>query len=140
MSTYNKTFSNSPILLFDGPCNLCSKGVKFFLRRDKKGIIKFASLQSTVGQELLAKFNLPLTNHDSLVLIDGDNYWLKTDAFINSTRYLGGIYSLSILFKLIPKFIRDFLYSKIAQNRYKWFGVADVCWLPETKYKDRFLK
>ena len=137
--TPNSQLPTGPILLFDGPCNLCNKGVQFFLSQDKKGLIHFASLQSKIGQELLKKFSLPLTDHDSLVLIEGNRYWLKTDAIIKASTRLGGFYRLLAGFKIIPLFIRDFTYSQIANNRYKWFGKQDTCFIPNKKYTHRFL-
>jgi predicted DCC family thiol-disulfide oxidoreductase YuxK len=129
----------SSILLFDGPCNLCNKGVQFFLRRDKTGTIQFASLQSMKGQELLRRFKLPVSDFDSLVLVQGGQYWLKSDAIIKASFLLGGAYKLSLVLKIIPKGLRDFMYSRIASNRYRWFGKSDVCFLPDPMYRDRFL-
>jgi predicted DCC family thiol-disulfide oxidoreductase YuxK len=40
----------SPIVLFDGVCNLCSSVVKFAILRDPDGIFGFASLQSEPGR------------------------------------------------------------------------------------------
>jgi len=47
--------SDNPILLFDGVCNLCSGTVQFILDRDRIERLKFASLESEVGAELLQK-------------------------------------------------------------------------------------
>ena len=44
---------NQAVLLFDGVCNLCSSAVVFGLKRDPKGFLLFASLQSDKGKELL---------------------------------------------------------------------------------------
>ena len=131
--------STEPILHFDGVCGLCSKGVQFFLKRDKNAKLKFASLQSEIGQQLLCKFDLPLGNFDSLVLIKGNKIWLKSDGVLEASTYLGGVYQASWLLKIIPRCVRDFVYDKIANNRYKWFGKSSVCFLPDPKYKNRFL-
>ena len=130
---------DKPILLFDGSCNLCSRGVQFFLKRDKKRIIYYASLQSNLGQSLLEKFNLPLTKFDSLVFVIGQQYWQKTDAVIKASSLIGGRYHLLLFCKIIPGFLRDFCYSIVAENRYRWFGKSETCFLPEEKYKQQFL-
>ncbi|MEZ5023494.1 MAG: DUF393 domain-containing protein [Chitinophagales bacterium] len=46
------------IVLFDGVCNLCNSSVQFTIKRDKNELLKFASLQSEVGESLLEKYNL----------------------------------------------------------------------------------
>jgi predicted DCC family thiol-disulfide oxidoreductase YuxK len=40
---------------------------------------------------------------------------------------------------LVPRFIRDFLYDIIAQNRHKWFGKQESCLLPDPAFKARFI-
>jgi predicted DCC family thiol-disulfide oxidoreductase YuxK len=40
----------SPIVLFDGVCNLCSLVVKFTILRDPDGIFGFAYLESEPGR------------------------------------------------------------------------------------------
>lgn len=129
-----------PILLFDGPCNLCSQGVQFFLKRDKKGIIHYASLQSEVGQGLLKKFGLPQDKFESLVLVVGNRYWLKSNAIIQASSMLGKRYSLLFFLKVFPRFLRDAVYSFVATNRYRWFGRSEECFLPDARYKNRFLE
>lgn len=129
-----------PILLFDGPCKLCNQGVQFFLKRDKKGIIHYASLQSEVGQGLLKKFGLPQDKFESLVLVVGNRYWLKSNAIIQASSMLGKRYSLLFFLKVFPRFLRDPVYSFVATNRYRWFGRSEECFLPDARYKNRFLE
>ena len=57
------------LLLFDGVCNVCNVFVNFVLDHDPAGSFCYLPLQSPVGQQLLAKYNLP-ADLDSMVLID----------------------------------------------------------------------
>ena len=41
--------------------------------------------------------------------------------------------------KVIPRFIRNYLYDVLARNRYKWFGKKEECWVPTADLKSRFL-
>ncbi|MCC7506609.1 MAG: DUF393 domain-containing protein, partial [Saprospiraceae bacterium] len=43
----------SPVLLFDGVCNLCNGAVQWVLLRDRRGVFRFAALQSDTGQAML---------------------------------------------------------------------------------------
>ena len=65
------------ILLFDGVCNLCNGLVQFIIKRDKKGIFTFSSLQSEYGQSVLEKYGLPKTEYNSLVYLKNNTLYLK---------------------------------------------------------------
>lgn len=52
---------------------------------------------------------------------------------------LGGIYKLAMIFWIVPKIIRDGIYSWVARNRYKWFGKKESCRLPTAEERELFL-
>lgn len=128
-----------PILLFDGVCNLCSSSVQFVLARNKKENIQFASLQSSYARQKLKEAKLPANYTDSLVLVENGKYYVKSDAALQLAKYLTGFWKLASLLRIIPRFVRDPLYTWIAHNRYDWFGKSDACWIPSAKWKNRFL-
>ena len=41
--------TQSPLILFDGVCNLCSWSVQFLAPRDRNKVLWFAPIQSTIG-------------------------------------------------------------------------------------------
>ncbi|MCP5495562.1 MAG: thiol-disulfide oxidoreductase DCC family protein [Leptospiraceae bacterium] len=127
------------IILFDGVCNLCSGTVNFIIDHDPSKKFRFASLQSTFGEEFLKKHNLPVESCDSFVLIDGENYFIKSTAALLVARHLSGFWKCFYVCILVPAVIRDFVYSYIAKNRYKWFGKRESCRMPEKNIQDRFL-
>ncbi|BDH61240.1 hypothetical protein MTP04_13700 [Lysinibacillus sp. PLM2] len=127
------------IVLFDGECNFCDKSVQFIIKRDPQGKFKFASLQSTIGQDILNKFGLRNTIINSLVLIENDQYYIKSTAALRICKSLKGPWKLASILILVPRPIRDYFYSIIAKNRYKWFGKKDLCLLPSKEIRDRFL-
>ena len=131
--------NNQNILLFDGVCNLCNGVVQFIIKRDKEGKFKFAALQSEAGQGILKKFGLPLDDFESFVFVHGDKYYQKSTAALHVARELGGIWKLFYFFIILPKSFRDFLYSLIANSRYKIFGRQDSCMIPTPELKGRFL-
>ena len=128
-----------PIILFDGVCNLCSGSVQFVLKRDKKDLFRFASLQSKPGQELLDKFKLPANTFNSFVLAEGDKIYTRSTAALRVAKDLKGLKWL-YAFRFVPKFIRDGVYNLIAKNRYKWFGKKEECWVPSPELRSRFLE
>jgi len=130
---------SDPILLFDGVCNLCNGFVKEVITRDLKGVIRYASLQSEAGQQLLANINLEKFSMDTVVLVEGKSFYTKSDVALRIFRHLGGGWSFLYYLSIIPRFIRDTIYDLIARNRYRWFGKKDSCMLPQPEWEDRFL-
>lgn len=129
----------SPVILFDGVCNLCNSSVQFVIERDKKEQFKFASLQSDYGQEQLKKHNLLDKNIDSIVLIENDKAYIKSTAALRIAKRLGSLYPLAYVFIIVPVFLRNLVYDFVARNRYKWFGKQESCWLPTPELRGRFL-
>ena len=126
-------------ILFDGVCNFCNASINFIIDRDSKGIFKFAALQSEIGQELLKKFSLKTRDFDSIVALEGDKVYQKSDAALEIARKIDGIWKIFYIFKIIPAFLRNPVYDLIARNRYRFFGRTDACRIPTPELKARFL-
>ena len=127
------------IILFDGVCNFCQGSVKFIIKHDKTQKLKFASLQSEIGQQLKNTYNIP-PETDSIVFIKNDNTYIKSGAALRIAVYLSFPLNLCFAFIIIPPFIRNFAYDIIAKNRYQWFGKQDACMLPTPEIRSRFLE
>ena len=127
------------IILFDGVCNLCNYAVQFVIRNDPGKQFKFASLQSEFGQKILAEHNLRADDLSSFLLLDNGRLYKKSDAALRVNKYLKGMWRLLYGFIIVPRFIRDAVYTWIANNRYKWFGKQESCWLPTADLQARFL-
>jgi predicted DCC family thiol-disulfide oxidoreductase YuxK len=136
----NIEVAESSVILFDGVCNLCNGIVQFIIKRDPKGKFRFASLQSECGQKLLGKFGLPSDEFDSIVLIKGEQYFLKSTAGLRILKELGGLWKLLLVFTYLPAPFRDFIYDQIARSRYRIFGKRESCMIPTPELKARFLE
>ena len=55
MEKLEATKTNDPVLLYDGVCGFCNKTVQTILDQDKKGVLKFAALQSEFGESVIAR-------------------------------------------------------------------------------------
>ncbi len=135
----NQQYSNHPILLFDGVCNLCNASVQWILKRDQQGQFRFAALQSEVGQHFLQKHGLAAKDFDTAVLVIGEQIFLRSDAALEIVRRLGGFWRLLYFFKILPRPLRNAVYNLVARNRYRWFGHREECMLPKPAWKERFL-
>ena len=125
------------IILFDGSCNLCSAAVQFILRRDKVRQFQFVSLQSDEGKRLLQQYTigsspsppLPAANNhfDTLIYIRQNKVFIKSTAVVHVLSDLGGSWKICYALLVIPKFLRDALYSLIAKNRHRLFRKKTSC-------------
>jgi len=127
------------VLLFDGVCNLCNSSVNWLIDHDTKNKFHYASLQSQFGKDTAAKFQLHGNYMDTLVLLENDKIYLRSEAVLRIFKHLGGAYYLLYLFIIIPAFIRDFFYRIVANNRYSWFGKQDACRIPTAELRKKFL-
>jgi len=127
------------IVLFDGVCNFCNFWINFLLDRDKKDKFRFTALQSGKGEEFLKKLNLSTEDFETFVLINGDKYFIKSTASLIVAKNLPGLWKVLYVIILIPKPIRDFLYSLVAKNRYKLFGKREACRILTPEERRKFL-
>ncbi len=126
-------------ILFDGVCNLCNRLVLFIIKRDKKRLFKFASLQSIYGEDVSKKLQIKSPPYGSIILIDKEKIYFKSEAVLKILIALGGVWRIASLLKIIPKSIRDYCYSIISRHRYKIFGKRESCMIPSEALKNRFL-
>lgn len=127
------------VVLFDGHCNLCSASVDFIINRDPRAKFRFASLQSPPGKKLMSTYCAKLKGIDSVVLVQKQKIYLKSNAAIKIASKLSGFWPFLFVFWVVPAPIRDVLYDIVAKNRYRWFGKMDVCRMPSPELKERFL-
>jgi predicted DCC family thiol-disulfide oxidoreductase YuxK len=127
------------IILFDGVCHFCDGAVQFIIKRDPDARFLFAPLQSSYGQDFLRQQGLPTDTFSSMMYIKGDRVYTKSTAALKIVRELNGFWPLIYIFILIPNPLRDAVYERIAQNRYKWFGKKDTCTIPSPDIRKRFL-
>lgn len=127
------------LVLFDGVCNLCNRNMLFLIRQDKQQKLRFCSVQSPAGQIILNWLGLPLDTHDSILLLEGDRLYEKSDAVLNIAYCLPWSLRWIYVGKILPRFLRDNLYRWVARNRYKFLGRKQVCAIPSPDIESRFI-
>jgi predicted DCC family thiol-disulfide oxidoreductase YuxK len=128
-----------PVILFDGICNLCNASVQFIIKRDHQSYFKFAALQSEAGITLQKEYKLPLNKWNSVILINNGKVFDRSSAVLNIVKKLSGPLSLLYIFIIVPPFLRNFIYDRIAENRYKWYGKRNECMIPTPDLMSRFI-
>jgi len=129
----------NPIILFDGVCNFCRAWVRLVIRHDPEARFRFAPLQSPAGRQLLARHGLRAEEIDSVVLIQDETVFTKSDAALRIVGALPGGWRLLGVFRAIPRAGRDRVYAFIARNRYRWFGRTEACMVPSEAVRKRFI-
>ncbi|MFM7731040.1 MAG: thiol-disulfide oxidoreductase DCC family protein [Flavobacteriales bacterium] len=133
----NEQAMNGPIVYYDGVCGFCNKSVQFILRNDRRGIMKFATLQGTHAQNHLdAKFTQQL---DGLVTLIQGKVYFKSSGFLILVPHLAWYWQWMMLGWIFPRFMRDAVYNLIAKYRYVWFGRYDACPIPTPEQRSRFM-
>ena len=121
---------DTPIILFDGTCNLCNGSVSFVIKHGGKDKFLFLALQSEQAKGLLPENYIIEQSPDSIVYLENKKVYLRSTAILNILKRMGRGWKVLYVFIIIPRVLRDPLYDFVARNRHRWFGKNDYCELP----------
>lgn len=128
------------IVLYDGVCGLCSRAVRFLIKRDRDRALVYAPLQGDTAAALRAKHPEIPANLDTIVFIEEDGrVFLRSKAFLHVSRYLTRPWRWGYHFRWMPAFLLDLGYRLIARVRYRIFGKKEQCDLPAPEERALFL-
>jgi predicted DCC family thiol-disulfide oxidoreductase YuxK len=132
----------SPVLLYDGLCGYCNAVVRIIAGIDTKARIRFAPLQSALGESVLSR-HPEIAEVESAVLVEhlgaeNERIALRWNLSRRIAKYLTGFWKLVfVLLGAVPLPIGNRIYDLIAQNRYRIFGKYDTCRMPSEKLRRR---
>jgi predicted DCC family thiol-disulfide oxidoreductase YuxK len=127
------------VILFDGVCKLCNAWSNFIITYDVGKKFKLASVQSDEGKAILRHFGYPTDFYETMLVVEGNVCFEKSDAFFAVIKKLNYPWKLLTVFKIMPLPVRNWLYDRIALNRYQLFGKYDYCSLPTPDHDERYL-
>lgn len=127
------------VILFDGVCKLCHAWSRFIIKNDTARLFRLCSVQSPQGKAILEHFGYDSEDVTTMLLAQTDRCYDKSDAFLQVMHGLGWPYRILYAACIIPRPIRNWLYDRIALNRYYLFGKYDSCILPEPDHQKHFL-
>ncbi|GAV69341.1 DUF393 domain-containing protein [Cephalotus follicularis] len=130
------------VVVYDGICHLCHRGVKWVIKADKYRKIKFCCLQSEAAEPYLRASGLD--REDVLrrfLFIEGPGlYHQASTAALRVLSYLPPPYSALSTLLVVPTPLRDVVYDYVAKRRYDWFGKGKNCLvLKEQELLERFI-
>lgn len=127
-------------VLFDADCVLCSAWVRFLLRHERGPTTRFVSAWSAEGARLAADHGLTAADLDeTFLVIRGGAALTRSDAALALTRELRAPARWLGLGRIAPRALRDWLYDRVARNRYRWFGRKTLCVAPTPEQRQRFV-
>lgn len=143
-----------PVVLFDGECNLCNRGVNLLLDRDRcdddeRGNLRVAALQSGVGRTLCARLppdqyakavDAETGAYKSIVVQGAREAWVGSAAVLKIGRQLRGPLGwLAALGSVVPRLVLDPAYGFVSRRRKLWFGESDQCRVWDDDWEQRFV-
>jgi predicted DCC family thiol-disulfide oxidoreductase YuxK len=133
-----KHWPDDDVILYDGVCIFCSRWVRFVVARDASRRFRFTAIQSPYGTRLARTFGIDPGDPDTSALIHGGTAYFKSDAVLTVLSHLRGWHWVGVL-RVVPKPLRDAVYSLIAHNRYRIFGKYDECFIPDADFRARVI-
>lgn len=117
------------IVLTDGHCNLCNRSVRYLVRHDPEGRLRFAAQQEPPGPGLLRRAGLPDTLQPGIVVLDaeGRNPVIGAAAIRRITAVLRPRARFLRAVAALPGPIIKMGYGLIARNRIRFFGRQTIC-------------
>ncbi|MBP1777702.1 MAG: hypothetical protein H6Q86_3712 [candidate division NC10 bacterium] len=128
------------VIVFDGECNLCSAWVDFVLRRDAGNSFRFAARQSPAAARLLGRLGVRSDTLGSIALVVGYDVHTRSEAVLRIFRDLPFPWKALCALLLVPRFLRDPVYSLVSRTRYRLFGRRTHCRLGNPEDHGRFLR
>jgi predicted DCC family thiol-disulfide oxidoreductase YuxK len=135
--------STAPVLLYDGVCGVCNRGVRAILRFDRRNTLRFAALDSDFARGVVAR-HPELRDVDSVVYVrnpgrSDETVDVQSAAMFRVADYLGGAWRLAQTARVIPPPLRDWAYARFATIRYHVGGRYETCPIPPPEVRSRFI-
>jgi predicted DCC family thiol-disulfide oxidoreductase YuxK len=127
------------LVLYDGVCGLCSRTVSWLLERDERHALAFAPLQGETAARLRAIHPEIPDGLDSVVYVEPGGLHLRSKAFLHLSRHLGAPWRWAYRLRWLPAWPLDVAYRLVARIRYRVWGRAESCRLPDGAGAGRLL-
>lgn len=128
---------NQNILFFDGVCHLCNGFVSFLVGFNSKSIF-YSPLQGKTAAQTLKPAHIQ--NLDSVIYFKNGITFEKSSAVIEVLSDASLVFFWIKVFYIIPRSLRDLIYDKVADRRYRIFGKSETCRIPTATEKQFILE
>ena len=131
---------SAPIAVMDAECAICSWGARMIHRLDRSASVRICPVQSPLGAALLRHYGLRPDDPASWMFLDQGAAHVDADAILHAGWRMGGWGRLTAALRVLPRPLRDWLYRRLARNRYVLFGRGDLCAMPDPTFQKRLLR
>ena len=131
---------SAPVAVMDADCAVCSWGARMIHRLDRSGRVRICPIQTPLGAALLGHYGLDPKDPTSWLFLDQGEAHEGFEAVLYASRRFGGLARLTMVLCIFPRPLRDWLYTRLARNRYAVFGRADMCALPDPAFQRRLIR
>ena len=125
--------------IMDAHCALCARGAGWIAHNDTKAEFRIIPVQSELGNALLYHYGMDPDDPLSWLYLEDGQAYASMDAVMRVGARLGGVWQGLAIMRILPRRVRDFLYRLVARNRYRLFGRADLCSVPDQEVQKRLL-
>lgn len=125
--------------VFDGACILCSAAVRMVLRIDRRGLIRFTSIQSAYGAHLCRAHGVDPESPTTFLFFDHGRPLQSSDAVIALLARMPTPWRWLRVMRAVPRPARDTAYLWLARNHYRLFGRRTTCLIPSLEARARFI-
>lgn len=126
------------IILFDGTCAFCERSVRLIAARDD-GYFRFGASQNPAGRALLEQRGTTRESARSIILIDDDRIYLRSDAVLRIARHMRAPWKYASVLLWVPRPIRDLVYGAVAAIRLRLAGTSNACEIPPPEIRERLI-
>ena len=125
--------------VMDARCSLCARGARWIARNDRAHVFTIIPVQSVAGEALMVHYGLDPADPLSWLYVEDGLAYTSLDALIRVGWRLGGVWKGLSLLRILPVPAQNILYRAVARNRYRLFGTADLCSMPDPEVQKRLL-
>lgn len=127
------------LVVMDAECALCSAAARRIASLDQRDQVRIATSQSPVGKALLRHFDLAPTNPETWLMLSAGRAFGSLDAMTRLFPSLSRRYAPIKALRLLPVALQDWVYARIARNRYALWGHGDMCAMPDPELQRRLV-
>ncbi len=109
------------VVFYDGDCGFCNRSVQFILDHEKTAEIQFCALQSNSAIQFFESNQFGKPDLSTFYFWNGYELLNRSSGALAVVGYLKFPYRLAVVFKIVPRFIRDAVYNAIAKRRHRLF-------------------
>ena len=129
-----------PTYVYDGERVLCSRAVRYVIQHDRSDPpIRFVAIKSAEGRDIARANQVDPDNPHTFIFVEDGKGHILSDAVFTMARRAGGPGRWIRVFRIVPRPVRDWVYARLANNRYAWFGKLDTCYMPHAEDRHRFV-